>query len=139
MQLPLVQQAQLDHFLRGSDWWVSANLATNRGVMIGGYLVDRAMAMPDGVSAVMCVAVPKIRQYFESDLLTLAKYTDVRILRLEKPLRSEDTLSGTPNIIIAPIEALQGIGDRLDLSNLQVVYFEQLETSRGRPNSQVDC
>jgi hypothetical protein len=97
--------------------------------MIGSYLVDCALANVNKVTAIMCVAVPKIRQYFQSDLLNLAKYTDVTILRLDKPLSSESKLSATPNIIIASVEALEGLGEYLDLTGLDVVYFDEIEKS----------
>ncbi len=121
------QQVLLNSMTLGENKWFSINLASNRGVVIGAYLLDLALYKPDGVSAILCVAVPKIRQYLENDLLTLGQFTGVKILSIHEPLEEGFELDEVPNIIIAPIEELQKLKEKLDFSTVETLYFDEVE------------
>ena len=123
------QQLMLDTFTLGSDKWFSVNLASNRGTVIGAYLVDLARINLQQTTVVLCVAVPKIRHYFERDFLTIAKYTGVKILSVHETLEGPLSLSEVPNIVIASIEGLGQLKEHqlIDLSSVEVLYFDEVE------------
>jgi hypothetical protein len=123
------QQLMLDNFTLGHDKWFSVNLASNRGTVIGAYLVDLARINLQQTSVVLCVAVPKIRHYFERDFLAIAKYTGVKILSVHETLEGPLSLSEVPNIVIASIEGLSQLKEHklIDFTNVEVLYFDEVE------------
>ena len=123
------QQLMLDTFTIGEDKWFSVNLASNRGTVIGAYLVDLARINLQQTTVILCVAVPKIRHYFERDFLAIAKYTGVKILSVHEKLEGPLSLSEVPNIVIASIEGLGQLKEHqlIDLSSVEVLYFDEVE------------
>ena len=121
------QQSLLDLLTLGEDRWFSINLASNRGVVIGAYLVDLAQTDLSKTTAILCVAVPKIRSYFQRDLLSIAKYTGVKILSVDDELPAEYRLEEQPNIVIASIEMVTRLTEQIDMSGVEVVYFDEVE------------
>ena len=122
------QQTLLDILTLGEDRWFSINLAaSNRGVIIGAYLVDLAQTDLTKTTVVLCVAVPKIRTYFQRDLLSIAKYTGVRILSIDEELPEDFSLEEQPNIIISSIEMVTRLTEHIDMSGVEVVYFDEVE------------
>ena len=75
----------------------------------------------------MCVAVPKIRSYFQRDLLAIAKYTGVKILSVDEELPQDFHLVEQPNIVVASIEMVTQLGEHIDMSGVEVVYFDEVE------------
>ena len=121
------QQTILDALTLGLDRWFSVNLSSNRGLIIGTYLVDLAQTDLTKTTSILCVAVPKIRGYFERDLLSIAKYTGVKILSVEQELPEDIHLEETPNIVIASIEMVARLQEQLNLSDVEVLYFDEVE------------
>jgi len=121
------QQTLLDSFTAGEERWFSVNLASNRGLVIGTYLVDLAQTDLTKTTSILCVAVPKIRSYFERDLLAIAKYTGVRILSIPNELPEGFVIDEVPNIVIASIENVARLKSMLDFSTLEVLYFDEVE------------
>ena len=121
------QQSLLDILTLGEDRWFSINLASNRGVIIGTYLVDLAQTDLTKTTAILCVAVPKIRSYFQRDLLSIAKYTGVKILSVDDELPQRFRLEEQPNIVIASIEMVTRLTEQIDMSGVEVVYFDEVE------------
>ena len=136
------QQTLLDCFTLGDERWFSVNLASNRGLIVGTYLVDLAQTDLTKTTSVLCVAVPKIRSYFERDLLAIAKYTGVRILSVSDDVYDVDDASivdEVPNIVIASIENIARLKEKLDFSTVEVLYFDEVEkTIRDAENVFVD-
>ncbi len=122
-------QLMLHHLTLGEDRWFSVNLASNRGQVLGAYLVDIAQIDTTKTSVLLCVAVPKIRQYFERDLMSIARYTGVRILCLDESPSDTAELDEVPNIIIASIQTMQTLSTMLDFSNIEVCYCDEVEKS----------
>ena len=121
------QQVVFDILTIGVDRWFSVNLASNRGLIIGTYLVDLAQTDLTKTTSILCVAVPKIRGYFERDLLSIAKYTGVKILSVGEELSADIQLQDKPNIVLASIEMVSRLKEHLDLSEVEVVYFDEVE------------
>ena len=121
------QQTIFDTLTLGLDRWFSVNLSSNRGLIIGTYLVDLAQTDLSKTTSILCVAVPKIRGYFERDLLSIAKYTGVKILSVEQELSEDILLEETPNIVIASIEMVARLQEHLNLSDVEVLYFDEVE------------
>lgn len=123
------QQALLDYVTLGDDWWVAANLSSSRGMTMGAYLVDVALGIPEQLSVIVCVAVPKVREFFTRDLLSVAQFTDLKILMLDTALDAETALMDTPNILVAPVDVVFGLRERLDMQHVQVLYLDEMEKS----------
>lgn len=123
------QQALLEYMMLGEDWWVAANLSSSRGTTVGAYLVDVALANPEHLSVIVCVAVPKVREFFTKDLLTVAQFTDLKILMLDSALDEGFELEETPNILIAPVDVVHGLNDSIDMNHVQVLYLDEMEKS----------
>ena len=121
------QQSLFDLLTLGKDRWFSINLASNRGLIIGTYLVDLAQTDLTKTTVVLCVAVPKIRTYFKRDLLSIAKYTGVKILCVDDELSENCCFEEQPNIVIASIEMITRLTHCFDMSGIEVLYFDEVE------------
>ena len=130
-----IQQAIIENCSSGNDWWISANLSSNRSIAFGACFCERAWEekkkSDDKTSVLIISMVPEVRRNFGSDIQEIAMFTDLNILSLKEKLDGSQKilLSEKPNIIIAApqdilILSAQGI---IDLSEVSLCFLDEAE------------
>ena len=134
------QQCLLHNLMLGANWWICANLNSNRGVSIGAYLVDVALSKPNVTSVIVCSAVSKIRAVLSMDIADVAAFTDIKVLGItdECVIGSLD-VDVVPNIVVASTSQLLALAEKIDFSEVAIVYCDEAEKAiRDNPTQFVE-
>lgn len=134
------QQCLLHHLMLGANWWICANLNSNRGVSIGAYLVDVALSKPNVTSVIVCSAVSKIRAVLSMDIADVAAFTDIKVLGItDECVIGSLEVDVIPNIVVASTSQLLALAEKIDFSEVAIVYCDEAEKAiRDNPTQFVE-
>ena len=126
-----IQQAIIENCMSGNDWWLSANLSSNRSIALGACFSERALLDLDKTSVLIVSSVPEVRRNFGNDLQEIVMFTDLKILYLKNTLDKTHTieLSEKPNIVIASADDILLLSEQgqLDLKEVSVCFLDEAE------------